>query len=240
MDEIIPEFTGERVIEGNAPKRIWLDHNNRYEHAAKYVKGKNVLDVSCGTGYGAYRLAKAGAKKVTGVDISRVTIQFAKEQYFDEKLTFQVGDILSLGFEDNLFDVITCFETIEHVKDPEKALEGLRRALRPGGVLIISSPNRILTSPEKSLSEKPDNPFHIKEYNLAEFISAIGKAFNVEEIYGQRGIYKIFLLSFIKKVLNRIVPGAVSPESGSYLVETVSRLKEYRYITVICRKRLKS
>ena len=74
------KFTGERVVEGLTPRRIWLDHIERYKFSNQYVDGKIVLDISCGTGYGSKILYEAGAYKVIGIDISNEAINFAQNK----------------------------------------------------------------------------------------------------------------------------------------------------------------
>lgn len=154
------QFTGERVVEGSTIKRIWIDHEARYKFASRYVKGKKVLDIACGTGYGAYILCDSGADKVVGVDISSETIEFAQINYQMDGLEFKVGNILDINLPKNYFDVVICFETIEHVQSQEKAFMELKSLLKPMGSLIISSPNRKVTSAGKSINDQPANPFH--------------------------------------------------------------------------------
>lgn len=230
------QFTGERVIEGDTPKRIWLDHIARYEFASSYVKGKNVLDLSCGTGYGSKILCDAGAKKVIGVDISGEAIDFSRTKYKKDRLEFKIGDILKIEFPDSYFEVVVSFETIEHVSNQKKALLEIRRVLKPDGLLIISSPNRKMTSPFKSFDELPENPFHIVEYTMKEFIQLLGNYFKVVEVYGQRGISKLFFLPFLESKIREILPVLYAPEKGKPELEKVSFKKEYRYITAICKK----
>lgn len=230
-------FTGERVFEGSTPERIWLDHIYRYEYAKKLVKGRNVLDISCGTGYGSRILCGGGAAKVIGLDISNDIIDFASSKYRTNVLEFRVGDILNIDFVNNNFDVITCFETIEHVNSRDKAFLELQRVLKPEGILIISSPNRRLTSPGKSINEQPDNPFHTIEYSTAEFISNVGNYFHILEVYGQRAINKFMLLPFIGKLLRKELPQVYNPERGKPELEKVSYIKEYRYNIIVCKKK---
>jgi len=230
------QFTGERVIEGETPQRIYLDHVTRYKFASRYVKGKEVLDISCGTGYGSKILYDAGATKVVGVDISRETIDFACAKYKMNGLEFKVGNILDIDFPENYFDVITCFETIEHVQSQEKAFMELQGVLKPKGLLIISSPNRKLTSPGRSVNEPPSNPFHVIEYSANEFISILGDYFEILEVYGQRGINKLFFLPPFERIIRKLFPALYGPEKGNSELEKISFRREYRYITVVCRK----
>jgi ubiquinone/menaquinone biosynthesis C-methylase UbiE len=232
----IMEFSGERVVEGGTPERIWLDHVARYEFAGRYVKRKHVLDIACGTGYGCAILCHSKAKEVIGGDIASETVQFAYARYKMDRLKFKVCDILNIDFPENYFDVITCFETIEHVKDQEKGLIELRRVLKSKGLLIISSPNRKLTSAGKSITDPPNNPFHVKEYSTKEFISVLGNYFEILQFYGQRGKSKFFFLPFLGRVIRNFLPSIYNPGRGRPDLERVSALKEYRYITAVCRK----
>lgn len=236
VKKAVMQFTGEKVIEGSTPKRIWLDHVARYKLASRYVGGKEVLDISCGTGYGSRILCDSGATKVVGVDISSETVDFAQTHYQIMGLEFKVGNILDINFSKNYFDVVTCFETIEHVQNQEKAFTELHRVLKPKGLLIISSPNRKLTSPGKSINDHPDNPFHTKEYSTGEFISVLENYFEILGVYGQRPISKLFLLPFFERIIKRILPMIYDPGKGNAELEKVSSKKEYRYVIAICRK----
>lgn len=230
------KFTGERVVEGSTLKRIWIDHEERYKFASRYVSGAKVVDMACGTGYGSHILRGSGAEKVVGVDISRETIEHAQNKYKMEGLEFEVGNIQHPNLPKNYFDVAVCFETIEHVPNQEKALIALRSVLKPMGMLIISSPNRKLTSPRKSINDQPDNPFHVKEYATEEFISALEPHFKVLEIYGQRSINKLFFLPLVYFIMRKLLSTIYNPERGNPELEILSSHKEYRYITVVCQK----
>lgn len=241
VEKAIMQFTGERVVEGDTPKRIWLDHIARYEFAGRYVKEKNVvLDISCGTGYGLKYLCDAGAAKVIGVDISSEIVDVARTQYQINGLEFKVGNIQEIDFTENYFDVITCFETIEHVQSQERTFMELKRVLKPNGLLIISSPNRKLTSVGKSINDLPDNPFHTKEYSIREFISVLGNYFEILETYGQRAISKWFFLPFFERIIRKFLPMMYNPEKGKPELKKVSLKKEYRYITLVCKKSMNS
>jgi ubiquinone/menaquinone biosynthesis C-methylase UbiE len=230
------QFTGERVVEGSTPKRIWLDHVARYKFASRYVKGKKILDISCGTGYGSKILYNAGATKVVGIDISSDTIDFACAKYKMNGLEFKVGNILDIDFSENYFDIITCFETIEHVQSQEKAFIELERVLKPKGLLIISSPNRKLTSSSKQINEPPSNPFHVIEYSTNEFISVLGDSFEILEVYGQRGINKLFFLNPFERIMRKLLPVLYNPAKGNFELEKISPKREYRYIAAVCKK----
>jgi len=230
------EFSGERVIEEATPERIWLDHVKRYEFASRYAKEKVALDIACGTGYGSSLILLSGAKKVMGVDISPEAVDFARTKYKMSELEFTVGNILNIDFPRNYFDLVLCFETIEHVKNPEKACSELQRVLKPDGLLTISSPNRKLTSPGKSINDSPSNLFHTIEYLPHEFLLLLNKYFESIEVYGQRAVNKLFLLPIFVNVMSRFFPGIYDPGKGSPNLKKVSLIDEYRYLIAVCRK----
>lgn len=184
------EFTGERVVPGKTPYLTYQEHINRYAFASKFIKNKIVLDVACGTGYGSYYLIKIGAKKVIGLDISSDAINYAKNIYKNQNLNFIQGDSINLPFHNKSFDVITSFETIEHIKEYDKFLKECWRVLRNSGLFICSTPNKKISSPHTKL---PLNSFHVKEFFPEEFCEIINKYFVDTRLYGQENI------NFIKR-----------------------------------------
>lgn len=144
------------------------EHRCRYWWAARIAADKDVLDAGCGTGYGTVILADAGAAAVTGIDLSADAVAVASERLGDRGSAVQ-GDLRELPFEDDSFDLIVCFETIEHVAEGPKVIGEFRRVLRPGGVLLISSPNPGVY-PE-------GNEYHVHEYSPAELSDLVGAAF---------------------------------------------------------------
>jgi ubiquinone/menaquinone biosynthesis C-methylase UbiE len=183
-------FTGERVVEGITPERIWVDHVARYEFAGAYVPGKKVLDIACGTGFGSSILLRCGASEVLGEDISSEAIEFARSRYSARGIRFEVGDLLHMDLPRDSFDVIACFETIEHVAAYGEALSNLFGLLKKGGTLLVASPNRPVTSPSAvSLGDKPANPYHTQEFTVAELQDALTKTgFRIAPgaVFGQR------------------------------------------------------
>ena len=75
------EFTGERIVPGKTAEALFRHHEERYIFAGQYVRGKDVLDIACGTGVGASFLRGAGAHRVWGLDIDPDAISFAKARY---------------------------------------------------------------------------------------------------------------------------------------------------------------
>lgn len=226
------EFTGEFFIPGKTEKRIEKDHYARYMFSKKYVRNKRILDIACGVGYGAEVMGSEYSSYL-GVDINPQNIQYAKNTYRKNNVEYVEGNVLS--FKDDPFDIILCFETIEHVKDYKKALTSLYGNLKPGGLLIISSPNRIITSKHAlNIEDRPENKFHTQEFLPMELISELSLCgFHTENIgfYGQRQAYK-FNISILQKAYNYIFKPKIR---SSPRVKPVNH-KAPRYFILVAKK----
>jgi ubiquinone/menaquinone biosynthesis C-methylase UbiE len=230
----------ERLVPGLAPQPIFIEHIRRYEFALPYVRGVRVADISCGSGYGSYELAVRGkASTVVGVDISETAIEYAREHYRAPNLRFETGDATGLVFEEESFDVITSFETIEHIHRFKDYLDELYRVSRPGGTCLISTPN-------KRLSFK--NPYHTKEFTFAQFRRIVLGHFSHVDFLGQdrlttSGNLLLRAQVIASKTLPEGVKRALAPESlrGDDEERTVGGIvdegiKRCRYFMAVCRK----
>ena len=141
------------------------------------VAGKEVLDAGCGLGYGIEILASAGATSVIGVDIDPTAVEEARRRFGERAEAIAHGDLHDLQLADDSFDVIVCFETIEHLENAERALAEFRRVLRPDGLLLVSSPN-----PDVYPS---GNEHHVHEYRPTELAAAVGEHFSYVTSYRQ-------------------------------------------------------
>jgi 2-polyprenyl-3-methyl-5-hydroxy-6-metoxy-1,4-benzoquinol methylase len=171
-----PEATGERLIpEAYAGQLVQAEHLARYHLAARLAPGRHVLDAACGEGYGLAILQAAGAASVVGIDVDPAVVAHARDRY---KLDVVEADVAKLPFPDGEFDLVTSFETIEHVADPEQALDELARMLAPDGMLIVSTPN--------AAEYLEDNPFHLREFHPEEFLALLRSRFTqVHPLYQQ-------------------------------------------------------
>ncbi len=174
-------FSGERMIPGEVPIDLELRHRRRYEVAARYVEGKHVLDVGCGEGYGGDILAERAAH-VTGIDVSEQAIAHAAAKYGRPNLEFRRMSAERLLFEDNSFDAVVCLELIEHAKDHVAVMHEIRRVLKPGGVLILSTPNKRVVSPG---SPTPLNEYHVREFGIRELRELCSRYFADVELFTQ-------------------------------------------------------
>jgi 2-polyprenyl-3-methyl-5-hydroxy-6-metoxy-1,4-benzoquinol methylase len=155
---------------------IEAEHLARYRWVSSLVEGRRVLDAGCGNAYGTALLARAGALELVGVDRASDVIHDARRD-MPAKVTLDVGDVTSLDYDDGAFDLVVCFEVIEHLEDPGRALDEFRRVLSPHGLLAVSSPNRV-TYP-------PGNPHHVHEYVPTELAEELSRRFSVVRLERQ-------------------------------------------------------
>jgi SAM-dependent methyltransferase len=205
------EPTGERFIPTPNEAEVEFEHLHRYLLAAKLCAGKTTLDAASGEGYGAAILA-AGGGLVTGVELDRPTVEAARRRY--PAVTFVQADAAALPFEDGRFEVVTSFETLEHVSEPTQMLDEFRRVLKPGGLLIVSTPDKTIYN--RHLAEP--NPFHIHELEREEFHQALTARFRNVALYGQRVVFGSLLSSAQGAALTtvrRTHAGAIH-EEGAY------------------------
>ncbi len=184
---------------GWLPRWIRLQHHLRYEWAARFVCGKDVLDIACGSGYGTRILAAAGARTVLGADVDAPSVEAASRQSNAETVSFRVADATATGLPSASLDVITSFETIEHVRDDIAYVREMHRLLRPAGVFLCSTPNRVVMNPTRSIHDGSFNPHHVREYGAEELRRLLRVQFGEVEILGQapfsqRYVYGLTLL----------------------------------------------
>jgi len=106
-------------------------------HSGKW-KGKTVLDVGCGTGLLCYEIAKSGARRVVGIDFSNEAVRVAKNKYQHKSLEFIVDDLKA---HKGQYDTIVSLGTLEHMDDPLTALRQMKKLLKPGGTILLTTPN---------------------------------------------------------------------------------------------------
>jgi 2-polyprenyl-3-methyl-5-hydroxy-6-metoxy-1,4-benzoquinol methylase len=154
----------------------------RYRFATQYVQGKRVLDAACGVGYGSRMLLEAGAREVVAVDRSAEALELARRHYASPEIRFVCDDCESLRQVTGPFDVIVAMECIEHFDAP-KFLQRASALLTETGMLVGSTPNAAVTStPGKAT---PENPFHLREFDPAEFESMLREFFLNVNLRGQ-------------------------------------------------------
>jgi len=166
---MIPEFHHDALI--------YAEHLVRYNFASGLVRGKRVLDLGCGVGYGTDMLKSAGATEVVGIDRSIEAITYGRERHADFQPDYLLADAESLPLRDLQFDVVVSFETLEHVVDYRHMLAEAKRVMRPGGLLILSTPNKGVYS--------EGNPYHTKEFTFTELEEELTTRFEHVGIFPQ-------------------------------------------------------
>lgn len=185
-------FSGERFLPGIKDEEMTIEHYQRYYFAQQFVKDKVVLDAACGEGYGSMLLSQK-ALKVIGLDIDEKTIARANDSYDKPNLSFVVGSIEKLPFDDDTFDAIISYETIEHVDDimQRSFLREIHRVLKPAGWLLMSTPNKaVYTDLVNGI-----NKFHIKEFYVQEYIDFLKDLFSNIRIFCQYPETGYFIVS---------------------------------------------
>jgi 2-polyprenyl-3-methyl-5-hydroxy-6-metoxy-1,4-benzoquinol methylase len=173
----MPAFD-ERFENKQSDQLIYSEHLVRYQLAAQMAAGKSVLDIACGSGYGSAILASV-ASEVIGADIDAETVKADQAYYKQANLRFTLADAENLPAEWNgKFDLIVSFETIEHLANCEEYFKNLKQSLKPGGILLVSTPNIKVFG--------QTNPFHLHEYAPEELEKALKGRFNQVVMLKQR------------------------------------------------------
>jgi SAM-dependent methyltransferase len=176
------DWTGERFVPWAKEAAVAYEHLHRYMWASTLVRGKRVLDLASGEGYGSNLMAGQAAE-VYGVDIDEAAVRHASEKYSRSNLHFLKGSITDVPVSGSgTFDVIVCFEAIEHIEEHDALLGEVKRLLKPDGLFIVSTPNKEIHDASDELS----NPFHVKELNFDEFNALLSKHFSRVSYLGQR------------------------------------------------------
>ncbi len=175
--------SAEERLANDPTSELWGEHRSRYRFAARLAtKGQRVLDVACGAGFGLELLEQAGACPL-GVDYDGAALaDMRRTSRRPEQYRLVRADATRLPFEDQAFDLVVSFETIEHVTDARALVHEIRRVLRPRGKLVLSTPNRAFGPPERHAN----NPFHVREFTADELHDLLSASFEQVQLFGQR------------------------------------------------------
>ncbi|TCK20802.1 class I SAM-dependent methyltransferase [Pseudonocardia endophytica] len=162
LTESLP-LTGERTVPGIAHENYWFRrHEVVYAAIAPDCSGGVVLEAGCGEGYGADLLAGT-ARRVLALDYDVPTVAHVASRY--PRVAVSQANLVALPVADGSIDALVSLQVIEHLWEQERFLAECRRVLRPGGRLLVSTPNRLTFSPGR---DTPLNPFHTRELSPAE------------------------------------------------------------------------
>lgn len=165
-------FMQERYVPGTWSEIAAYEHMPRYGFALGFAGEKRVLDFGCGSGYGSAILAQT-ARSVVGLDISQDALAYARDHHARGNLSFLHDAELGASLPDASFDLIVCFEVIEHVdaETQRRLVSAFRRLLATDGRLLISTPNPEVTA------LYGENPYHLRELTRPEFEALLHDSF---------------------------------------------------------------
>lgn len=205
MSERTLGYDGERLIPDDARLRnLLVEDLAKFHFASQYAKAKSVLDAGCGAGQGSAYLARNGARHVIGVDISPEALAYACDCYISRErlrnLAFGRMDVTRLALRDQTFDMVTSIEVIEHLDEPERYVAEIRRLLQDNGLLILSTPNKQISSPTPGSMW----PHHVHEFYADELQALLERYFSDVELWGLS--IPVYDQHPVRKIVHRLAP----------------------------------
>ncbi|MEI8238700.1 MAG: class I SAM-dependent methyltransferase [Actinomycetota bacterium] len=184
-ERFIPELMGGQLLEA--------EHVVRYQLASQLAAGRRVLDAGCGVGWGTAMMLAHGAASATGLDLDDDAVANARRR--TPTATFVQGDLADLPWAAGTFDLVVCFEALEHVEPQQQVLDELVRVLAPDGILMVSSPNPKVYP--------AGNPFHVHELTPDELRDEVSHRLGHVQLWHQ--------YTRIASLLHPADPGSESP-----------------------------
>jgi ubiquinone/menaquinone biosynthesis C-methylase UbiE len=157
---------------------MYLRHLAAYNFVWSMATGRRVLDLGSGAGYGSAVLADC-AQEVIALDVALDALLTTKLKATN--VATVAGNGARLPLRDKSFDLVVSFQVIEHTEDETRYLEEVRRVLTPGGLFVVSTPNKAL---RLLPFQPPFNPYHVREYGYRAFKRALGSRFDDIRIQG--------------------------------------------------------
>ena len=172
-------LTGERTLPDVPEENYWYRrHLVVYEWIAERVRGKRVIDMASGEGYGSDVLGRSAAS-VVGVEANPEAFEHARLRYEAGGVRFERALVEEFA---EPADAVVFLQTIEHLQDPDATLEHFRSIVGAGGAVFVSTPNVLTLAPKGA--ERSDNPWHVHEYLPEEFERLCRRHFQRVELHG--------------------------------------------------------
>lgn len=235
----------------------WGEHFHRYEEAAKMLPhgSLTILDIACGSGFGSDFMARLG-NNVIGADLSEETIKDCSSKFQRPGLSFKAINGTAIPYDNETFDVVISFETIEHTTEYQQMLEEFKRVVKKGGLIIISTPNFLINSPKGVII----NPYHTQEWIYEDLLKILNSTFSNVKLLGQkyvrytgkshikykigqfvesalytRGIRKLSI-SLQDRIMKIIIGEPMYPLANNYsFTEDVNEIKKCKTFFAICK-----
>lgn len=179
----------ERIVPNTIEwEAYYANHIFRYAFAKKVLPSArplHILDAACGVGYGSHFLAQDKQWKIVGIDQSKEALTIAHTAFSQSNIRYVVDDCHTLEQSKVFgpFDAILSFETVEHLERPIEFIQNCYSLLRDEGMLILSTPNQLVTSP----SGKRHWKYHEKEYSPSELMELVSnEKFKEIRLFGQQ------------------------------------------------------
>ena len=181
---------GERHVPALDPESInHYRHMTAYHFALPFAAERDVLDYGCGAGYGTNFISRRGRpRSLVGVDIDEPSIGYCRVCYQDIADCFRVTTGGELPFRESSFDLVLLFQVVEHVHDAPQLLQRLRRVLRSGGRVVMTTPNVELYNGDP---EHPANLHHVREYSAESLRAVCSSVFSNVEEWGVYGSFRV-------------------------------------------------
>lgn len=223
-------YSGERVTSEPMLTVTMEQGAAAYRFVSELARGKTVLDVACGEGYGPYILAQS-ARAVLAVDRDKQTVTNAKNRYRVEHLSFLCSDIFVIPkkLHGQTFDVVCSFQFLEHLEGQRAFLQLLRSFVRPGGIIAVSTPNRRVFP--------TFNPYHVREVDAAELRALFTEEFPTTRVFGIFGDAHVLQYRTSKQKLGDLLLRLDVLQARQWLPRPVIR-KLYDLISYFLLKRM--
>ncbi len=233
----------ERLSGDNWP---WLEyeHQARYTFAAQRIPGGTVVDCASGAGFGTRVFAGTNASRTLGVERDFAALRSARG--IAPNAWFCCADACRLPLASGSVDAFVSLETIEHLDADRTFLEEIVRVLRPGGIAVCSTPNRLVTNPGTGLHDRPWNQYHVREYSPAELSALLSTFFAEVQVFGQNPV-RSGILTVARRLARHVspllavrflqalkLPRLVLRDPSHHRVQSVHDAVEYEYTVVEC------